>query len=144
MARSFEHVSLKWVSIDTRPSGRHFSFCVRDDQPKRSVGNSRKSAPDWDTHGRRHLRDFWHFAAKRSVGSVKTQKLFDRAFKELSNGVHVDWIRLNLRHQIEFNVIRYYRYFNENWWDAFKRMKRRNKRETAGPKGVSKVTTSRN
>ena len=72
-------------SVGCSLNAQHIGFWVRDDRTKRSAANSRNV----NAEIRAIFRLPRHFAAEPSTGSSWTQKIFDRAWKELSTGVQL-------------------------------------------------------
>ena len=81
--------------IDRSRRALHFCFWVRDDQTKRSSAKfTRNPVPGGERVT--YLDAFGRFAVHRLAASNRTQKTFDRTFKELSNDVQFVHIRLKI------------------------------------------------
>ena len=95
---NFNGMSLCWYSFDSSQKDLHFIFWHRCHVMDRLVGNSGKSSVCQLAPSLFYLCDCRDsFTVVRSLVSILFQKTLDRAFSELSNGVHFRFVRIKFK-----------------------------------------------
>ena len=99
---SLSHVVMKHTSIDSPCPVLQLNFWSHSNQAKRSAANRPQKCGSCARH-LSVLGTLRPIAAKRQLRWRLTQKIIDRASKELSNGVYLSRIRLKLTQLMSAN-----------------------------------------